>query len=201
MPLTGAIQDGVLTGGISMASIGLRQRVFTVGHSPFAHNYLVLYDDRGNVAGELHGFAADPVTGEESLFGRSTHNLKAFDYTGKKWYRENEPEQVLWQGSHDDAMARWQAARAVHDEINRRNLTYNFWGSDLNGPRDWDAPVPDVIAGNSNSVNSTFLDAMGLRLPSMPTMAPGTENPLLRQQQIEQIRKNNGLPIPKGGLF
>lgn len=67
-----------------MASIGLRQRVFTVGHSPFAHNYLVLYDDQGNVAGELHGFAADPVTGEESLFGRSTHNLKAFDYTGKK---------------------------------------------------------------------------------------------------------------------
>lgn len=32
-------------------------------------------------------------------------------------------------------------------------------------------------------------------------MAPDTENPLLRQQQIEQIRKNNGLPIPKGGLL
>lgn len=47
-----------------MASIGLRQRLLTVGDSPFAHNYLVLYDDHGNVVGELHGLAADPVTGK-----------------------------------------------------------------------------------------------------------------------------------------
>lgn len=184
-----------------MASIGLRQRVFTVGNSPFAHNYLVLYDDQGNVAGELHGFAADPATGQELFKGRSQDNLRAFHYGGKRFYREGEPEQVLWQGSHGDAMARWQAARATHDEINRRNLTYNLWGSDLNGPRDWDSPVPDVIAGNSNSVNSTLIDAMGLRMPRMPWMAPGIENPLLRRQQIEQIRRNNGLPIPRGGLF
>lgn len=59
------------------------------------------------------------------------------------------------------------------------NLTYNPWGRDLNGPGDWDAPVPPVIAGNSNSVNCTLVEAMGLRLPSMPYMAPGIENPLL----------------------
>jgi hypothetical protein len=36
----------------------------------------------------------------------------------------------------------------------------------------------------------------------MPTMAPGTENPLLPQNQIDQIRQNNGIPpVPKGGLF
>jgi hypothetical protein len=69
------------------------------------------------------------------------------------------------------------------------------------GPRDPDAPVPDVIAGNSNSVNTTLVEAMGLRMPSMPMMAPGIENPLLRRQQIDQILRNNGLPIPKGGLF
>lgn len=74
-------------------------------------------------------------------------------------------------------------------------------GSDLNGSRDWDAPVPPVIAGNSDSVNRTLIDAMGLRMPSMPYMAPGIENPLLRQQEVEQILQNNGLPIPKGGLF
>jgi hypothetical protein len=64
-----------------------------------------------------------------------------------------------------------------------------------------DAPVPPVIAGNSNSVSRTLVDAMGLRMPSMPYMAPGIENPLLRQQEIQQILRNNGLPIPKGGLF
>jgi len=77
-----------------------------------------------------------------------------------------------------------------------------LWGSDLNGPRDWDAPASPVIAGNSNSVNRTLTDAMGLKLPSLPTMAPGTENQLLPQALIEQIRRNNGIaPVPSGGLF
>ena len=185
-----------------MSSIALRQHRLEVGHSPFAHNYLVLYDDQGNVVAELHGMAADPATGDEQLLGRSRHNLRAFEYPGKKWYRDGEAEQILWQGPHDDAMARWQAARAAHDQINSGNLTYNFWGSDLNGPRDWDAPIPPVIAGNSNSVNRTFIEAMGLKAPSMPLMAPGTENQLLPQSLLDQIRRNNGFPpSPKGGLF
>jgi hypothetical protein len=51
-------------------------------------------------------------------------------------------------------------------------------------------------------VNRTLIDAMGLQLPSMPTMAPGTENQLLPQNQIDQIRQNNGIPpVLKGGLF
>lgn len=184
-----------------MSSIALRQHVFTVGHSPFAHNYLVFYDDDGNVVGEFHGLAQNPQTGDYTDFGRSSDHLRAVPYDGKQWYRDKQPEQMLWQGSYDEATARWQAARNAHDEINRRNLTYNPLGGDLNGPRDWDAPVPPVMAGNSNSVNRTLVEAMGLRLPSMPYMAPGIENPLLRQQEIEQIARNNGLPIPKGGLF
>lgn len=127
--------------------------------------------------------------------------LCAPPYDGKRWYRDGQPEQMLWQGSYDEATARWQAARNARDEIDRRGLTYNPLGGDLNGPRDWDAPVPPVMAGNSNSVNRTLVEAMGLRLPSMPYMAPGIENPLLRQQETEQIARNNGLPVPKGGLF
>ena len=184
-----------------MSSIALRQHILKVGDSPFAHNYLVFYDDDGNVAGEFHGLATDPVTNEFVPIGRSSHNLQARRFDGKEWYRPGEAEKPLWQGSYDEATARWQAARDAHDEINRRKLTYNAWGSDLNGPRDPDAPVPDVIAGNSNSVNRTLIEAMGLRMPGMPMMAPGIENPLLRQQQIDQILRNNGLPIPKGGLF
>lgn len=185
-----------------MSSIALRQHVFKVGHSPFAHNYLVFYDDQGEVVGEFHGLAQNPITGNFVGFGRSSDYLRAVPYTGKKWYRDGEAEQTLWQGPYDEATARWQAAEAAHDEINRRNLTYNFWGSDLNGPRDWDAPVPDVIAGNSNSVNRALISAMGFREPSMPTMAPGRENQLLPQPLLDQIRRNNGFPDPpRGGLF
>ena len=184
-----------------MSSIALRQYILKVGHSPFAHNYLVFYDDDGNIVGQFHGLATDPIDGEPKHFGRSSDYLTVVPDDPQKLYRPEQPEQVLWQGSYDEATARWQAARDAHDQINSRKLTYNPLGGDLNGPRDWDAPVPRIIAGNSNSVSRTLIDAMGLRMPGMPHMAPGIENPLLRQQEIEQILRNNGLPIPKGGLF
>lgn len=183
-----------------MSSIALRQYILKVGHSPFAHNYLVFYDDDGNIVGQIHGLAQGP-DGKFKDVGRSSDYLTVVPYDAQNLYREGQPEQPLWQGSYDEATARWQAAKDAYDQINRRRMTYNPLGGDLNGPRDWDAPVPPVIAGNSNSVNRTLIDAMGLRMPGMPYMAPGIENPLLRQQEIQQILQNNGLPIPKGGLF
>jgi hypothetical protein len=187
-----------------MSSIALRQYTFGVGPLTFAHNFLVLYDNQGNVVAELHGKPADPATGDEleKPIGRSSDNLGAFETGGKGLLNiPGQAEKILWEGP-EDPTARWQAAREALKQINSRGLTYNLWGSDLNGPRDWDAPVPPVIAGNSNSVNRTLIDAMGLQLPGMPTMAPGTENQLLPQNQIDQIRQNNGIPpVPKGGLF
>jgi len=184
-----------------MSSIALRQHTFDVGPFTFAHNFLVLYDGEGNVVAELHGLATDPVTGAIRPIGRSSDYLRAFEFPGKRYWNEGQSEKTLWEGP-DGAMERWQAAKDAYNQINSRNLTYNPWGSDLNGPRDWDAPVPPVIAGNSNSANRAFVDAMGLRAPSMPTMAPGTETQLLPQNLIDQIRQNNGIPpLPKGGLF
>ena len=184
-----------------MSSIALRQHVFTVGHSPFAHNYLVFYDDDGNIVGQFHGLAQDPNSEQFKDLGRSSDNLTVVPNDSRNYYRQGQPEKMLWQGSYDEGTARWQAAKDAHDQINSRKLTYNPLGGDLNGPRDWDAPAPPVMAGNSNSVSRTLTDAMGLRMPGMPYMAPGIENPLLRQQEIGQILRNNGLPIPKGGLF
>lgn len=186
-----------------MASIAVRPRKFHVGNSPFAHNYLVHYDDDGNFVAEMDGWAADARSGEETEdpVGRSRHNLRGYEYPYKQRYRDGDFEQTLWQGAHGDVTARWQAARAVLDQINRRNLTYNLWGSDLNGPRNWDDPPPPVIAGNSNSAYRSYLDAMGIRAPSLPDMAPGTETPLLSQSEVEQIRTKYGLPLPKGALL
>ena len=58
-----------------MSSIALRQHIFKVGHSPFAHNYLVFYDDQGNIVGEFHGLAQNPDSGEFVDFGRSRRDL------------------------------------------------------------------------------------------------------------------------------
>jgi hypothetical protein len=46
-----------------MPSIALRQ--YKIGSLPFAHNFLVLYDDQGKVVAELHGLPADPISGRE----------------------------------------------------------------------------------------------------------------------------------------
>ena len=184
-----------------MSSIALRQYVFKVGNSPFAHNYLVFYDDDGNIVGQYHGLPWDPNAQEFKTVGRSSDYLTVVPRDEKGLYSAGQPEETLWQGPYAEAAARWQAAKDAEEQLNNRKLTYNLTGGDLNGPRDWDAPVPPVMAGNSNSVSRTLVDAMGLRMPSMPYMAPGIENPLLRPQEIERILGNNGLPIPKGGLF
>ena len=176
-----------------MSSIALRQYKFNVGPFDYAHNFLVLYDDQGNVVEELHGQPADPSLRERAREVHWSHKRQPWSFWKSRQgrlYRDEQDERLLWQGS--DAMARWQAAKEAVSEINNRKLTYNLWGSDLNGPRDWDAPRPPAIAGNSNSVNRALIDAMGLRLPSMPTSAPGIENQLLPQSLLDQIRRNNG---------
>ncbi len=60
-----------------MASIALRQHVFKVGQSPFAHNFLVFYDDDGKVGQEFHGMARNPKTRDYVSFGRSSDFLEA----------------------------------------------------------------------------------------------------------------------------
>ena len=71
-----------------MSSIALRQHILKVGDSPFAHNYLVFYDDDGNVVGEFHGLAAHPVTDAFVPIGRSSNNLRARRFEGKNWFRK-----------------------------------------------------------------------------------------------------------------
>jgi hypothetical protein len=76
----------------SVSSIALRQYVFNVGHSPFAHNYLVFYDDDGNIAGQFHGLAQDP-TGSFKLLGRSSDYLTVVPDDRQGLYRYEQLEQ------------------------------------------------------------------------------------------------------------
>lgn len=155
-----------------MPSIAQRQYTINVGPFRFAHNFLVLYDDQGNVIEEINGQPADPETMQEldKYIGCSTENLGAFPSKPpgrpSRMREPNQHEKLLWDGP--DVMDRWNAAREAMGHINNRKLTYNLWGSDFDAPRDPDTPRPPVAAGNSNSVNRTLIDAMGLKLPSMP---------------------------------
>ena len=70
-----------------MSSIALRQFHIVdtpIGETPFAHNYLVRYDDNGNWVSELHGLAYDPVKKEYVPVGGPSDYLRVQEYTGSK---------------------------------------------------------------------------------------------------------------------
>ena len=154
---------------------------------------------------EINGQPADPesMAELEKYIGRPTDNLGAFPSKRgpSRMRRPAQHEKLLWDGP--DVMDRWNAAKEAMGHINNRKLTYNLWGSDFDAPKEPDAPRPPVTAGNSNSVNRTLIDAMGLKARSMPLSAPGSENPLLPQNQVEQIQGKYGLlsPPKKRGLL
>jgi hypothetical protein len=155
-----------------MSSLALRQ--YRIHKSPFAHNYLVLYDDDGKLVKEMHGLAYDPVNERYVGKGRSSDYLRAQDTKGRSEYNlPGQHEKILLHRPGDDLSTEWQTLLDTRDKINSKGLTYIGAGSDMNGPKDWDAPVPDVISGNSNSVNRTLLDALRIPVPSMPHWRPG----------------------------
>jgi hypothetical protein len=191
-----------------MSSLVLRQyqiKDSPFGEIPFAHNYLVRYDDNGNVVSEMHGLAYDPVEDQYKAVGRSSDYIRSREF-GEKSYLNlpGQHEKVLIDRPGDDLSTEWQTLRDTADKIDGKGLTYIWAGSDMNGPRDWDAPTPDVISGNSNSFNRTLLDALRIPVPGMPFWAPGKENPLLREKELFPPQPQGGLlsPVqPKAGLL
>jgi hypothetical protein len=138
-----------------MSSIVARQHRIHVGQSPFAHNFLVLLDDDGNRVSELHGLPVN-AKGEVLDKGRSSEALRAFEDTPLEYPQprlKHAAEQVLWQGPHNEALAKWQDAQKARHQINGRDLSYSPLGGDFETPREPDAPRRPVVAGNSNSVD------------------------------------------------
>ena len=184
-----------------MSSIVARQHRLYVGQSPFAHNFLALHDDDGNLVEEFHG---EPVDAESNVLpkGRSSESLRFNKYPEPR--HDHVAEQTVWQGPHNEALIKWKAAKEAGDQINSRDLSYSPLGGDFETPREPDAPRRPVIAGNSNSVFRTLLDAMKLPLPSLPIMAPGTENPLLTKDDLNPPKQKGGLSrptLPNAGLL
>src|SRR5258708_38541606 len=111
-----------------MPSIAIIQYAFGDGTVPFAHNFLVLYDDQGNVLSEFHGNPADPATRKEldKYIGRSSDNLGAFEKSGRsRVYVPGQQEKMLWQGS-DDAMARRKEVKIAATGTNRTSSPLNL---------------------------------------------------------------------------
>src|SRR5258708_35696754 len=96
-----------------MSSIALRQHQIKdtpIGEIPFAHNYLVRYDDDGNMVSELHGLAYDPVKDEYVSVGRSSDYLRFQEDVPNesRLYLLGQHEMSLLDRPGDDLGAEWQ---------------------------------------------------------------------------------------------
>ena len=111
-----------------MSSIALRQfqiKDTPFGEIPFAHNYLVRYDDDGNVVSEMHGLAWDPKKGAHVAVGRSSDYLRALEFSGKSYLNlPGQHEKILLHRPGDDLSAEWQTLLDTGKKIDRKGLTY-----------------------------------------------------------------------------
>ncbi|TRL23218.1 hypothetical protein FM996_20925, partial [Methylosinus sporium] len=100
-----------------------------------------------------------------------------------KFYGPSLAETVLQYGSREQIEAEVAAARSAADQINALGLPYwlvGWWG-----------------AQNSNSVASTILKVMGIPLAGntiIAMSAPGFDQTLLTNEQMNQDRQQAGLP-------
>lgn len=141
----------------------IEARAFMIPYTPFSHNFWVLADGAGRVAGQLHGLAVDPDTGESRAVGSSRDLLQAVDNPAIAWSRQpGQPRVVCAAGAEEELRRRWQCARDAIPAMNALRIAYpNFW--------------QHFYRLNSNSVFNTFGHILGFGAPDrlLPTLAPG----------------------------
>ena len=155
----------------------IEARAFKIPFTPFSHNFWVLVDGPGRIAGQFHGLAVDPATGESKAIGSSRHLLLAVEDAAIAWsLQPGQPAVMCVAGGEGRVRARWRCAQAALAVINGLGLRYpNLWqhGYKL----------------NSNSVFNTLGQVMGFSSPALllPTPAPGVER-VISPRIVEEFR-------------
>lgn len=158
------------------------------------HNFIVLFDDKNQVIGELHGLATKKQCNEfnepdiKPIGYLLSDRLKfhEIDPTQRQpFYKNTYPKEIVFEGTKDEVIAKWEAAIGTGWAINRQDLHYPILGvldlkeSPFNGPE------------NSNSVTSTLLKAMDLPDPPLGLrLTPGEGKQLLTEEALQAIRDN-----------
>jgi hypothetical protein len=190
-----------------MASISVAQ--YPLEGTGQNHNILLFRDDSGRIFAEMDGGPVGP-DGNIILFG-SNNPLQAFNaytsgqyplgvktYPGPAFYRRGQQETKIFSGSQSDVDNRFNAAKTAADQINAAGFRYALTGADIT---DRDSGQ-QISAANSNGVNSTLIQAMGIdpgtaTLPTGSALGFGRE--ILSSSQIRDIVSSipsTGIPIP-----
>ena len=141
----------------------IEARSFRIRYTPFAHNFWLLTAPDGAPAGQIHGLAVDPATGQAQAVGNSRCLLQAVHAADFVWSLQlHQPCAVAAVGSKQTIFRRWQAALAAIPALNALALPYpNVW--------------QHGYKPNSNSIFTTIGQILGFARPQqlLPAWAPG----------------------------
>jgi hypothetical protein len=172
--------------------------------TPYKHNIIVVVDPAGRAVYEINGGPLD-ANGKIIPFNdrRGPLAYLSGDFpagaergaAGTLFYRPDLDQRVVFSGTEQQVRNRIQVADACIDAINAAREKYTL----LTGPRGGrDAPATPTF--NSNSVNNVLLQCMGIPVndPAI-TSQPGFQNPILGQDQIQQIIEQQKSTAPPAG--
>jgi hypothetical protein len=186
-----------------MADWTIRVAQLPIGFgTPYKHNMIVVMDSAGRVVYELNGgpVGSDgnivPLNDRRGPFAYLSGEFPvgAERHRGTYFYRPDLNQRVVFSGPEDQVLNRVQAAEACIRAINSAQEKYTLFTGPSGGR---DAPSSPTF--NSNSVNASLLQCMGIPVddPAI-TRQPGFENPILNQDQVQQIieQQNSTAPPP-----
>jgi hypothetical protein len=118
-----------------------------------SHDFWVLRDPSGAILGELQGLAYDPVEKTITAVGTIGDELQFYAFPHYYGDTDNSDSSVVYQGSEEDILARWNAAVNATVYFNNLHLPYTPFGVI--------SPTGNVV--NSNSAYHLFGEIMGAR--------------------------------------
>lgn len=145
------------------------------------HNLIAVLDENGKVIHELNGLATS-ADGKIKPIGYLPSD-KLIVYNEKEaegfYYQPNQKQTILFTGSYEQVMEKFNLGYQVGQAINDLELQYPFLGI---------GPTKGGWAENSNSVASTLLYGMGLEDPDLGwSLTPGEGDLLLPKEKIDEI--------------
>lgn len=168
----------------------------------FNHNMIVVMDPAGRVVWELNGGPVGP-DGKIIPFGDSRMALAytsgqfpvgAEMHFGPYFYRPGLNERVAFSGTPEQVIDRLQAADDCIKAINSAGEKYSLFTGPRGGRDDPSSPT-----FNSNSVNASLLQCMGLTADDpVISRQQGFDNPILPQDQVREIIEQQKPVAPPG---
>ncbi|MDO4644109.1 MAG: hypothetical protein Q4A74_09735, partial [Cardiobacteriaceae bacterium] len=142
------------------------------------HNFIAVLNPNGQVIHELNGLATSKDNKIKPIGYLPSDKLKVYNETEVHgfFYRPSQKQEVVYKGSYDEVMEKFNEGYEIGQKINDKNFHYPFMG----------------LGENSNSVASTLLKGMGLSDPDLGwPLTPGEGSLLLPEQDLNPFQDLN----------